>query len=93
MEGDLKPVIKIVFTDPLSWQCTCLDRNKCIRNETGQNLKNKRKRKCLSGSKINEKRNHVFVMPFPKDGILVPTLFYKCMLILPNFMEMSSTAI
>lgn len=53
----------------------------------------KKKKKCLSGNKINEKRNHVFVMPFPKDGFLVPILLYKCRLILPNFMEMSSTAI
>jgi len=40
-----------------------------------------------------KKRNHVFVMPFPMDGFPVPILLYKCMLILPNFMEMSSTAI
>lgn len=53
----------------------------------------KKKKKCLSGNKINEKRNHVLVMPFQKDGFLVPFLLYKCMLILPNFMEMSSTAI
>lgn len=55
--------------------------------------KKREEKKCLSGNKINEKRNHVFVMPFPKDGFLVPILLYKCMLILPNFMEMSSTAI
>lgn len=52
-----------------------------------------KKKKSLSGNKINEKRNHVFGISFPKDGFLVPILLYKCMLILPNFMEMSSTAI
>lgn len=40
-----------------------------------------------------KKRNHVFVIPFAMDGDPVPILLYECMLILPDFMGMSSTAI
>lgn len=63
------------------------------RKEKKKKKKRERETAKISGNKMNEERNPVFVMPFPPDGFPVPILLYKCMLILPNFMEMSSTVI